>query len=101
LYDGEFVENVQHGTGSLDWEFGNKQYVGDFVDGERTGMGEYTDIEGNKYQGKFLKGDYNGFGKLYVAETGRLYEGHFKINKLIKGKIILSDGSIYEGDIKN
>ena len=101
LYDGDWVQDVKHGKGKLQWERGNQEYDGDYEEGERTGEGVYTNNLGTRYQGHFLKGDYHGHGKLFMHENGRLFEGKFNHNNLSKGKIVLPDGSVYEGDIKD
>ena len=71
------------------------------------GYGELYLKNGKKYEGIFINGKLNGYGRLIDSLKMRCYEGNFKDNELLdgKGKIIdiKDDGSkiVYEGDIKN
>ena len=71
------------------------------------GYGEYYLKTGKKYEGKFVNGKLNGYGRLIDLFGIKCYEGNFKDNQLLDGvgKIIEinADGSkiIYEGDIEN
>jgi len=50
-----------NGEGTLTWA-GGDQYVGDFVNGKRTGQGTYTDVNGNQYIGEWKDGMKHGQG---------------------------------------
>ena len=83
-------------------------YRGDLdLEGKFNGYGELFLKNGKKYEGKFIDGKLNGFGRLIDLFGIKCYEGKFKDNQLMdgKGKIIEigEDGSrtVHEGDIKN
>ena len=45
-YDGQWKQNLPNGNGTMKWPDG-RQYSGEFVDGERQGVGNFTDSEGH------------------------------------------------------
>jgi len=127
-YMGTFRANRYHGTGS--WKYQREdiitEYIGNWVDGDRIGEGQYiingrtlegtwkrneatgTGIGvggGGIYEGEFYRGFFQGEGKFTYAE-GETYEGSW-----IRGKrqgygvYTFADGSKYEGnwymDLKN
>ena len=51
------------------------EYVGDIINGKRTGKGTLTYINGDKYVGDFVDGEFHGKGTLFL-----------KNGKKIKGK---------------
>ena len=54
-------------------------------------MGRF-EFEGGYYEGEFLDGQFNGYGKYYFADSGKLYEGEFKNNNMDgKGVMIWPD----------
>ena len=69
------------------------------------GYGELYLKNGKKYEGIFINGKLNGYGRLIDSLKMRCYEGNFKDNELLDGKgriiDIKDDGSkiVYEGDI--
>ncbi len=75
--------------------------------GNFNGYGELYLKTGKKYEGKFVDGKLNGYGRLIDLFGIKCYEGNFKDNQLLdgQGKIIEinEDGSktVYEGDIEN
>ena len=77
------------------------------INGNFNGYGELYLKTGKKYEGKFVDGKLNGYGRLIDLFGIKCYEGNFKDNQLLdgRGKIIEihEDGSkvIYEGDIEN
>lgn len=58
-------------------------YVGDFVKDKRTGSGVYTWSSGERYEGEFINGVFDGMGSYYFAEdTTPSYTGLFKDGKI-------------------
>jgi len=59
-------------------------YVGDFVKDKRTGNGVYTWSSGERYEGEFKNGVFDGMGSYYFAEdTTPSYTGMFKDGKIV------------------
>jgi hypothetical protein len=50
-------------------------YVGEFVDGERTGQGSISFTDGSKYVGEFKNGSYDGFGVIFTVGGNKTKEG--------------------------
>ena len=70
-YDGQFVNNKEHGTGTQRYLRGDV-YTGQWEDGRRHGEGTYTYANGNVYTGEFSKGeaiDELAFDAAKVAEN--------------------------------
>lgn len=85
------------GIGILTWVNGDK-YEGEFVKGRRTGKGILTWANGDKYEGDFIEGKRTGKGVLTWA-NGDIYEGEFVEGKRSgKGTLTLVSGDKYEGD---
>lgn len=98
MYEGEWLNDQQHGYGSESWNYNKIKYTGQFVDGKKSGNGRF-EFEGGYYEGDFVDGQFHGYGKYYFADSGKLYEGEFKNNNMDgKGVIIWPDESRYEGD---
>ena len=59
------------------------------------------EFDGGYYDGDFIDGKFQGVGKYYFADTGKMYEGDFVDNNM-EGKGIMSwpDGNKYEGEFK-
>ena len=77
-------------------------YIGEFLDGEKSGKGEENSNEGN-FVGNFYHDKKNGKGKMIYKLTGDMYEGDYK-NDLFDGKgnyIWKATGQKYSGDYKN
>lgn len=73
IYQGTFRDGKPHGIGSFRLTNGY-EYVGDWVDGVITGMGEARYANGAVYTGMFLDGKPNGNGLISYAD-GSSYEG--------------------------
>ena len=71
------------------------EYVGDIINGKRTGKGTLTYINGDKYVGDFVDGSKSGKGTLYFSDGGT-YEGDF-LNDFANGKgtLTLRNGEKY------
>lgn len=88
-YDGKFKDGVPHGKGRIfyrDPEYSPGEcaaYEGDFYEGELTGNGKKTYINGDIYEGYVDKGLPEGRGKLYCATTNTTSVGIFEKGRLI------------------
>jgi len=58
------------------WNRGQIVYIGDFVNGQKTGKGKF-EFDGSSYEGDFVEGKFHGKGKYYFADSGKTYEGDF------------------------
>ena len=65
-----------HFEGYLLWSDGS-YYVGDFVDGARTGQGKMTYPNGDIYEGSWDKDEKDGEGVYSWKGTGLYYAGTF------------------------
>lgn len=86
------------GKGKLEYSNGDK-YEGNFKEGKFDGKGKYTFNGGDSYEGDFVQDKFSGKGK-YTFSNGDVYEGDFK-NDLFDGKGKLkTQAATYEGDFK-
>eukprot|EP00656_Telonema_subtile_P026962 TRINITY_DN28947_c0_g1_i1.p1 TRINITY_DN28947_c0_g1~~TRINITY_DN28947_c0_g1_i1.p1 ORF type:complete len:389 (-),score=101.62 TRINITY_DN28947_c0_g1_i1:225-1391(-) len=85
------------GYGIRRWKDGSS-YAGDWVEGEKEGVGEYTCADGSKYEGQFHLNRFHGSGK-WLEPDGTEFEGTFVQHKR-QGQGIEKgwDGSSFEGD---
>ena len=76
-------------------------YTGDRNErNERDGQGVAVFVNGDKYEGGYVKGRRHGRGK-YTFKSGAVYEGDYHNNaKHGKGKMSYVDKSCYDGDWK-
>lgn len=93
IYEGQFTNGKITGKGLFIWS-NNHQYKGDFVDGIKHGKGKYKWSDGTEYDGEYKNGIRQGYGK-YIWKDGRKFEGTFKNGKpdgkgilTIKGKSV-------------
>lgn len=68
VYEGEF--NKDKMTGQATKYYSNGIYRGSFVDGKRSGYGQYIWESGNGYDGYWANDKMNGQGSFYNASTG-------------------------------
>ncbi len=96
-YEGQFLNNERHGTGTYTWDDGNI-YTGDWLNGERTGKGTYTMANGYIATGEWVNGLLQGYAEVTYAD-GATYEGYY-VDGLMHGKgtYMYPNGDIYTGD---
>ncbi|KAM9305516.1 radial spoke head 10 homolog B [Gastrophryne carolinensis] len=84
-YMGQWENGVQNGPGTHTWFLKRvpgsqyslrNEYVGNFVNGERHGHGQYFYANGAMYDGEWQKNKKHGMGK-FVFKNGRIYVGEF------------------------
>jgi hypothetical protein len=78
-------------------------YEGDWVNGKRTGIGKFTDLDGKVEEGKWQNDNFLGsigFSKSKMTyRNGNVYEGEMLDGKPQgKGKMTYTNGNVYEGD---
>ncbi len=90
--------DCKNGSGVLEYSNGDK-YEGDFKEGKFQGQGSYIFANGDTYKGAFAEDKFNGKGT-YTFANGDVYEGNFK-DDLFDGKGKLTTKvATYEGDFK-
>jgi len=74
------------------------KYVGEFLNGKRSGQGTYTFSNGEKYVGEYRDGNPNGRGTS-AFPNGDKYVGEFRDGKRNgQGNLTLSTGETYVGE---
>ena len=100
-YKGEFAANQYEGRGTLYYPNGKMQYEGEFAGNQFEGKGRLYDEDGNLvYKGSFEGGKKSGEGILYAGGE-EIYNGTFKEDEIVEGKVVLFDkkGRVkYESD---
>jgi len=76
-YEGGFKEGKFHGKGILTWPNGKYQYIGNFVNGDRSGYGTFTFGNGTRYEGNWNGHAREGFGTANFP-NGDKYIGEWK-----------------------
>ena len=97
-FEGAFENDLPHGH-IIDTSPDGEEYVGNFVEGVRSGQGKLTLKSGKIYEGAFDDNRPNGVGSLTVPD-GERFEGHFQHDGdkfTITGKVILQDGTVEVG----
>jgi hypothetical protein len=79
-YEGRYVDDKpEDENGRLTWQSGTV-FVGNFVQGQRTGLGTIEFLSGVKYVGNFVNGKYDGQG-MCTFQDGCIYTGEWKQGK--------------------
>ena len=96
-YTGQWKNGVMHGLGEFHFASSKDYYIGKFINGNFGGLGRFHYSNGDVYEGHFLNGKRDGSGTLIKANGNRL-EGNF-INGKVEGyvKYFYADGKIYHG----
>ena len=63
-YDGDWVEDKQHGLGVETWPDGAR-YEGSYVDGKKHGKGLFKWADGSSYSGEFYDNNIHGTGAIF------------------------------------
>ncbi|KDO35164.1 hypothetical protein SPRG_00010 [Saprolegnia parasitica CBS 223.65] len=86
-YDGEWLEDQQHGCGVQTWKVGKRKnrehrYEGEFANGVRDGYGVFYYANGARYEGHWEDNVKHGLG-LFFFEDGTIYEGEFDNDRMV------------------
>ncbi|PNW71801.1 hypothetical protein CHLRE_16g688650v5 [Chlamydomonas reinhardtii] len=96
-YEGQWVNGEKHGLGKLSMRDG-AYYEGEFVHGEIVGQGTRRFANGDTYIGTFNMGVMHGFGVMRLG-NGDTYQGPFVQNTFHGvGVYTCANGDVYEGD---
>jgi hypothetical protein len=97
-YRGWWRSGLMHGVGELEWA-GNK-YTGEWLEGDRSGVGSQTFFSGERYEGQWLENAMHGMGVLTTA-FGDKYAGRFQCNQLSgRGAIHYATGDCFDGEFE-
>lgn len=80
VYEGETQNLIPHGRGKMKWS-SNRQYQGEFCDGNIDGIGRMIYENGDIYEGKWENGLRSGKGSFFSKSAQTKYEGEFSDNK--------------------
>uniref|UniRef100_A0A673I9E5 Alsin-like n=1 Tax=Sinocyclocheilus rhinocerous TaxID=307959 RepID=A0A673I9E5_9TELE len=104
VYEGSFRDNMCHGhgmlrSGKLASPSSSSVFVGQWVQGKRTGYGVCDDFSrGEKYMGMWLDDQRHGVG-VVITQFGMYYEGIFCNNKMMgNGTLLCDDDTVFEGE---
>lgn len=112
IYIGEWIDNLKCGKGTYIMCNGQQKYEGEFFNDIPHGKGTMVYENGDIYIGMFKEKLKDGFGVMSYTDLSYIliikyflenkYEGEFKRDERTgKGKMIYSNGDIYEGDWLN
>ena len=97
IYEGQFNSDGQkHGFGKYTWQDGTT-HEGMFKGGFAEGLGKQIYPDGSYYEGIFEKDKWQGPGRTYGLEAGKIYlrsVGTFFDGRIVKGTLFLPDGKI-------
>ena len=79
IYEGEWQNNIKHGTGVDISQSGNK-YEGEFINGKANGEGLYLWQNGESYEGEWKNGLKHGSG-MWKGTKGESFLGEWKYGK--------------------
>ena len=99
-YIGDFIDSIRCGKGVLITD--KFHYQGDFMNNMMHGYGNINFlVDGNEYEGQFKNNLIEGWGVFYW-KNGDRYEGQMKNGKMHgKGKLYYNNGDILEGVFEN
>lgn len=62
-YEGEWMDDLQHGYGCETWSQGKIKFEGNYMQGKKNGKGRYEWQDGSYYEGEFVDSMFHGEGK--------------------------------------
>ena len=98
LYQGQWLQGKEHGTGKLMTHGRKVIYEGEWSEGKMNGKGRYVFPSGGVYEGDWRENMRHGQGT-YLLPGGARYEGDWKEDlRWGFGAFTWADGSVYEGE---
>lgn len=84
-YSGQFSKGQYHGDGVMEWisDHGRMSYVGQYVNGLKSGEGKFSWADGRSYSGYWHDGKRHGIGACATPE-GKIQLGEWHLDKLVK-----------------
>ena len=93
---------IKNGKGFIKKYYNNNQirFEGEYLKGEKNGKGKeyYLSMGRLKFEGEYLNGKRNGKGKEYNQNGKLIFEGEFKNDNRIKGKVFVNERLEFEGE---
>lgn len=99
IYDGSFQNWNFHGFGSMKWPNGDL-YVGNFVNGSRSGKGRYTFASGGYYDGDWFNGNRHGQGENVYSDNVKYVGTYLNDKRDGYGVQEYTNGWVYKGYFK-
>ncbi len=107
VYIGDINIIYRNGKGTLTYATTKDKYEGEFKDDIINGFGKYTYSDGSYFEGNFVNGVKQGYGKFVVVKdgvpTGEEFSGQY-VNDMLngQGEYVSADGSYsYVGNFVN
>jgi hypothetical protein len=94
-YSGEYVDGNKEGIGMLLFD-SNGGYIGEFENGCLSGIGTFYFNDNRKYEGEWKNNKMNGYGRITWPD-GKFYEGEFQDDKKVGFGVFFSPKRIYMG----
>jgi hypothetical protein len=89
---------VRHGLGIMIYEKEGLYYVGNWVNGNRQGLGYMLYKDGSYYKGEWFLGKAHGYGEYYSPDRKWVYKGKWKNGtKEGLGEETFPDGTVFKG----
>lgn len=98
MYTGQMKDSKRHGAGVF--KSGAEQYEGQWLEDQQHGEGHQRWSDGRSYDGQFRLGEFHGRGRMvWQTRKGELvYEGQYLYDlKDGHGKFTWPDGRVYDG----
>lgn len=99
-YEGDYVDGQKQGVGKITLPNGDK-YHGQWSAGKFHGDGTYFYANGNIYSGAWVAGKKQGEGALVFGKDRSQLVGEWSDNQLHKGQWVWKDSTSWHGNFKN
>eukprot|EP00746_Dinoflagellata_sp_MGD_P161018 gnl/MRDRNA2_/MRDRNA2_88030_c0_seq1.p1 gnl/MRDRNA2_/MRDRNA2_88030_c0~~gnl/MRDRNA2_/MRDRNA2_88030_c0_seq1.p1 ORF type:complete len:312 (-),score=54.34 gnl/MRDRNA2_/MRDRNA2_88030_c0_seq1:205-1140(-) len=120
-YDGDFHNNMMHGSGVLTWQDGRvfkgqfrenkfdgigvmtwpdgRRYIGEYRAHKKHGIGSFLWPDGRKYEGQYSNGKRHGIG-VYLDKMGIMKKGVWREDELEKWDTVLNTQEVAKDAIE-
>ncbi|CAJ1346014.1 unnamed protein product [Effrenium voratum] len=101
IYDGDWLHGNRHGVGKQIWPDGT-EYFGQWLSGKANGLGHIKHSDGDSYDGEWVNGRAHGVGVYRFQDGAARYEGQFRCDHRdgLGVETWVDDGSCYAGGFR-